>query len=139
MTTEEELIFWIALRHDLGRVLSNLESLFKPDQHDLRESPNAHRRTPGSCPICYIDLELFKDLQAVVEFAPYAFAEEGPGKELAAVGVSGELQRNTCFLRDVQPDRSVQQQYAGAIAVEIHGAKQRAVAVRVGGVAIVDA
>jgi len=119
--------------------VSQARCVLKPDQHNLRKRRNTHRRTPRPGAVGDVDLELVEDLEAVVEFAPYALAEEGPGKELAAVGVSGELERDAGFLCDVQPDWRVQQQDAGAIAVEIHGAKNGAVAVRVGGVAIVDA
>src|SRR6185369_13817473 len=70
------------------------------DDCDFRPRSQPQRRAPRAGSISRIDLQIAKTLQAVVKLRPDALCHQRPGKELAPVCMSGELQRDPFLFAD---------------------------------------
>src|ERR1700722_18736704 len=123
---------------DEGGVKPPLQ-LFELNQHDFGGGADAEGWAPGAGAAGGVDQEIAEALESVGVCAEDARGEPGEGKNLAAVGVTGKLQRDALLFGDGQRVRNVREQDAGARAVEIGVGEDGAEALGIRGVVIGDA
>src|SRR5262249_31778132 len=112
---------------------------FKRDQNDLRISTNTQRRPPGSCAVVGKNLKLTHARQTMNEFPPNAAGDPRIRKELTAVRVSGELQRDAFGFGHVQGHRRMQQEHAGSLAIDVGVAENLTITLGMSCIAIMHA
>src|ERR1019366_1222460 len=91
---------------------------FEPDQDDFRVRSYTERRTPRAGAAGSIDRKAAETIQSVGALAIDAPNHQREWKKLSAMGMPAQLQRKTCFLRDLQAIRNMDEQYAGHATVQ---------------------